>query len=159
MQPATKTPSAPFSSALIRWMTATLPVHGNLTILILLGYVNLIEPARSAAAYAHWVQQKATTIGSKFSIGLLLEERHRHLSDLLGGKAAEPDRFGWTFKSAGAAPGANHPSCANLRCNFPTICPNSAKTLQRCAIVHAHTSQSINRRGGWSQANSAEKNT
>ncbi len=51
MQPTQYTPSAPSWKHLSRYITSTLPVQGTRIILILVGYVSLIEPARSAAEY------------------------------------------------------------------------------------------------------------
>lgn len=43
---------------------STRPEQGNWMTLTLEGYCNLMEPARSAAEYAQYWQQKATMVGS-----------------------------------------------------------------------------------------------
>ena len=71
-QPATKTPSAPGSKACSRWTMSTLPVQGTWMMLTSGGYCNRIEPARSAAEYAQYMQQKPMIFGSKSTMAALL---------------------------------------------------------------------------------------
>ncbi|BEQ14079.1 hypothetical protein FAK_11450 [Desulfoferula mesophila] len=51
---------------------STRPEQGNWMTRTLVGYCNLIEPARSAAEYAQYWQQKATIFGSNSAFKFVL---------------------------------------------------------------------------------------
>ena len=51
---------------------STRPEQGSWITRTLVGYCSLIEPARSAAEYAQYWQQKATIFGSKLSLKFIL---------------------------------------------------------------------------------------